>query len=116
MTKVRNLLAAAVVFVALGSASVTQASAINGTRVSTVMVLATQTAFIGFTNAIPGNACASSGYYIDISTNKGKAVLSIATAALLSNVIVDAGGSGTCTTPSGGFSGETLVMLNVHNQ
>lgn len=119
MAQARMVFAAIVISALLSATSTAFASAINGTKIIAVQVLGTSSAAITFASAIPGSpACsvATQTLYIDVTTNKGKAAFSIATAALLANVAVDATGAGTCTTPSGGFPAENLSTLNVHNQ
>jgi hypothetical protein len=116
MKYVRRLFASAVILASLSAIPVAHASSVFATRITTLQILGTQTAQIAFATGT-GGPCQAAGYYFDITTSKGKALLTVATAALLSNVTLEAFGTGTCTTPAGvSFSGETLTALNIHSQ
>jgi hypothetical protein len=68
----------------------------------------------GITTGRPGchNSAYTTHYGFDLSTSKGKALLSTATAALLAGKTVQAGGDGVnCTTVAPGLTIETLTYI-----
>jgi hypothetical protein len=71
-------------------------------------------------SAISGSPASCAVYpqvamYIDLSTNKGRAVLSVATAAMLAGKKVSIWGTGTCGTPSGLAAEELIDRITVSN-
>jgi hypothetical protein len=89
-----------------GTGTVTQISIRNGTNFATVD-------FTGVVGSHPcGNAPASQ-FGFDISTAKGKALLSMLESAYLAGKTIGYGGSGACITVEGGLSAEVLSIATI---
>lgn len=108
-----SLVACALVTLFVGGAS----AASSTDLISDITMQGTQFARIAVTSASGARpACHNAGYTIhygfDISTNKGRALLSTATAALLAGKRVSATGAGSCTN-LGTVTIETLDSLTL---
>jgi hypothetical protein len=99
-----------------------QASAlgsVNAVRVTELSLDGTNLAWAHFSANIGGSrpACMNSGWANDLAfdptTSKGKALLSVLTAALLSGKQVDVAGVGTCTTMATNVGAETLGYVKL---
>src|SRR5262245_27750897 len=116
MTTIRRSSFAATIVAALSLTSIAHAAGSVSSSVTQISIVGTSTssyASISFGALISaGPSCAGSLtniMYIDLSTNKGRAVLSTATAALLAGKLVSAIGTGTCVTPSNGFGAREFI-------
>ena len=102
-----------------GFAPTASATVGNGTLLEVVIESGTSFARVRLSGAAIGgrpachNAAYTTHYGFDISTPKGKALLSTATAAMLAGKTVSLGGVGTCTN-LGNVSLETLASLIVN--
>lgn len=101
-------------FAAVSTAYAGQATQVN---ISSVQVVGSSTspyAAIGMNGISGAPSCATFPaivMYADLSTNKGRAILSTATAAMLAGKKVTVIGTGGCTTPSGSFPAENINVL-----
>jgi hypothetical protein len=119
MSKLTGIVLVGAVIASLIGPSTASANAINGTTITAIFVNSATAApqWVTITFSTSGAACvATSAMLIDVSTTKGKALFSLATAALLAHVVVDVTGTSQCQQPAGSFSTEVLSTLNVHNQ
>ena len=115
----RSVLSLLVVLAAFVVASVVPgtaraAGAVVGTKITGIGVLSTQFAVVTFASTIafkPICHTGGNGMVIDVTTSKGKALLSLAQSALLADLFVTATGTGTCTNT--GSSQENLNALSV---
>jgi hypothetical protein len=121
--KVRQVcIAAAAVVVSLAVAQpVFAVGAVPGVKISQVSIMGASTLALTFSGPIFGKpAChtnSASVMLIDVTTNKGRAVLSLATSALLANVTITALGLGTCSSvPGTTTAAENLDSIIVTNQ
>src|ERR1044071_4687648 len=118
-TKLLGIIAA-IAFVSVFASSARAASGGTGKIISITIYNGTNFATVGFTN-ITGtrpschNASISAEYAFDLSTNKGKALLSLAQSAQLAGKTVGFAGpsTNTCTTVQAGLNIETLSIMNV---
>jgi len=90
------------------------AGAVVSTKITGIGVLSTQFAVVTFAANIAFKPLCHTGgnaMVIDVTTSKGKALLSLAQSALLADLFVTATGTGTCTNT--GSSQENLNNLSV---
>ena len=123
MDKFRRSCVAAVATIVVSLVATSPAFAVGfvgsgSTKIMQIAILGPGSAGIVFSTAIAGKpACHTSGsniMIVDLSTNKGRAALSLATAAQLANVNVVATGTGNCSAAIGSTSAENLDTLIVN--
>jgi hypothetical protein len=108
------------VFVPCLSAALAFASPAKATtgatgQITSLAILGTTYGQVIITNPVGTSTCTSPAgqYTFDISTNKGKAFLSLLEGAQLAGKTVGVGGDGTCVTVQAGLTIENLSILTV---
>ena len=123
MNMVRKVLSvAAVLFALLAGAPVAQAGQVLNGTITAIHLYGSSTtpvAAITYSGSLSGSpACATIPQiymYADLSTAKGRALLSLATSAMLAGKRVNIFGTNTCAQPSGGLSEENINYIQVFN-